>query len=88
MAISSDERATVSIIRENSFPVGVVEGTYKGERRVFMCRMERGPDGKMVIQAPLAMLIDERDIGHVKNELGQTPTAEAPKEKSKIIVSG
>jgi|LNFM01.1.fsa_nt_gb hypothetical protein len=70
MTISKDERATTSILRENSFPVAAVEGEYKGERRVFLCLMGRDKEGKLAIEAPLAMLLSEDDFKDIKNHEG------------------
>jgi len=68
--ITKDERAVASILREVSFPVAVIEGTFKGERRVFLCLMARDKDGKLGVEAPLAMLLDENDFGDIKNHEG------------------
>jgi hypothetical protein len=73
--ISKDERATVTIIRSPEFPIAVVEGTYKGERRAFVCLMSKDKAGKIVVDAPLAMLLDESDFQHVKGYNGSEPGA-------------
>jgi len=72
--ISKEERATVAIIRSPEFAIAVVEGTYKGERRAFVCLMSKDEKtGAVRVDAPLAMLIDEKDFAHIKGHDGAGP---------------
>lgn len=71
--ITKDERATVAIIREPSMAIGVVEAEFKGERRVLICLMSRDKDGKVTVDAPLAMLLEDGDFSQIKNSEGVAP---------------
>lgn len=75
MSVTKDEKATVAILRDGAFPIGVVEGSFKGERRVFICLMERDKKGKVSVGAPLALLLDEKDFPNIKNSEGAEPGA-------------
>lgn len=85
MSVTKDERASISILREPQFPIGAVEGQFKGERRVFLCLMGRDAAGKLVVEAPLAMLLTEDDFKEIKNNEGVGIAA--PPQQSKIILA-
>lgn len=55
-------------------PIAAIEGSYKGERRIFLCLMrEDEKTGRLAVDAPLAMLLDEEDFEHIRNDDGVEP---------------
>lgn len=73
MTISKQERVLSFAVKDPRFPLAAVEGTFKGERRVFLCMMdlkdERDPS-KGNVMTPIAMLISEEDFPHIKDHKG------------------
>lgn len=73
MTISKEERALSFVVKDPRFPLGAVEGTFKGERRVFLCMMdlkdERDPS-KGYTMTPIAMLIGDADFSQIKDHKG------------------
>lgn len=68
-------------VKDPRFPMSVVEGTFKGERTVFLCLMDQADErdpSKGFNMTPFARLLDlEHDLKHIKgaegNELGEKP---------------
>lgn len=79
MALSKEERVMAFAVKDPRFPMSVVEGTFKGERAVFLCLMDAADQkdqSKGFNMTPFARLLDmENDLPHIKgaegNELGE-----------------
>lgn len=83
MPVSKEERTLVAMIRTPQVPLAVVEGSWKGERRVIVCLVEptdpKDPQGGYA-RIPIAVLLTDTDYPDVSLEPG--------KEPSKIILPG
>ena len=81
MALSKEERVLAFAVKDPRFPMSVVEGTFKGERAVFLCLMDQADEkdpSKGFNMTPFARLLDlENDLEHIRgadgNELGEKP---------------
>jgi hypothetical protein len=73
MTISKSEKALSFVIKDPRFPMTLVEGTFKGERRVFLCLVdakdEKDP-AKGYTMTPVATLIGEGDFRHIRDHKG------------------
>ena len=45
MSLTREERSMGMMLKDPRFPTGCVEGTFKGERAVFICLMEPAKKG-------------------------------------------
>jgi hypothetical protein len=88
MALSDEEKAVNLMLSTPSFPTACVEGSYKGKRAVFVCLVDyRNPkDPKAGFDiTPLARLLEEEDLKHIRGHEGQ-PLGAAPEKK--IVLAG
>lgn len=73
MSISKEERVLSFAVKDARFPLGAVEGTFRGERRVFLCMMdlkdEKDPS-KGYNMTPIAMLVGEKDFKDIRDHKG------------------
>lgn len=87
MALTQDEKAVNIMLSSPQFPTACVEGTYKGKRAVFICLVDyhdpKNPKGGFDI-TPLARLLEEDDLKHIKGNEGQSLGA----PQKKIILAG
>lgn len=65
MSLTREERSMGMMLKDPRFPTGCVEGTFKGERAVFICLMEPAKKGGFNM-TPIARLLGEDDMAHVK----------------------
>jgi hypothetical protein len=89
MTLSKQEKTMAMAMKDPRFPMSCVEGTFKGERAVFMCLMDQNESGEGYDMTPVAMLLAEDDLKHVKGnddqELGDNPDAPPPKDEKKLV---
>lgn len=82
MALTKEEKAVNIMLSSPQFPTACVEGTYQGERAVFICLVDyhdpKNPQGGYDI-TPLARLLEEEDLKHIRGNEGQPLGAPAPK---------
>lgn len=84
MALSKSEKAMGMALKDPRFPTGVVEGTFKGERAVFICMMDENESGQGYDMTPVAMMLREDDMEHVKGHEDETPGED---DKPKIVLA-
>ncbi len=92
MSITNDERNLAFAVKDPRFPLSAVEGTLKGERRVFLCLMDL-KDEKDITKGynmtPIAMLISPEDLKQIRDHKGDDLGASSEAEKKKpLIVPG
>ena len=88
MALTKEEKAVNVMLSDPRFPTACVEGTFKGDRAVFICLVDyRDPkDPKKGYDiTPLARLLEKDDLKHIKGHEDQ-PLGAAPEKK--IITPG
>jgi len=86
MALSKTERAMAMALKDPRFPTGVVEGTFKGERAVLICLMDQNESGQGYDMTPVAMMLGEDDLKHVKGHEDEAP-GEAEADKPLIVLA-
>lgn len=79
MALTKDEKALGIAIKDPRFPMSCVEGTFHGSRAVFVCLMDESPTGQGYDMTPIAMLLREEDMPHVRGDTDNAPGDNAPK---------
>ena len=88
MTLTNDEKAVNLMLSDPRFPTACVEGTYQGKRAVFICLIDyhdpKNPKAGFDI-TPLARLLEEEDLKHIRGNEGQ-PLGAVPAKK--IIVAG
>ncbi len=81
MSITKEERVLSFAVKDPRFPLSAVEGTFKGERRVFLCLMDL-LDEKDITKGynmtPIAMLISPDDFKEIKDHQGDGLGAKKP----------
>jgi hypothetical protein len=88
MALTKEEKAVNLMLSSPQFPTACVEGTFKEKRAVFICLIDyrdpKNPKGGYDI-TPLARLLEEDDLKHIKGHEGN-PLGAA--EQKRIITPG
>jgi hypothetical protein len=79
MALTNDEKAIALAVKDPRFPMSCVEGTFRGERAVFICLMDQAPTGRGYDMTPIAMLLREEDMPHVRGNEDEAPGDNSPK---------
>jgi hypothetical protein len=79
MALNKDEKALMLALKDPRFPMSCVEGTFKGERAVFICLMDAADNGRGYDMTPIAMLLREEDMPHVRGHEDEAPGDNSPK---------
>jgi len=79
MALTKDEKTLTVAIKDPRFPMSCVEGTFHNKRAVFVCLMDQSPSGRGYDMTPIAMLLREEDMPHVRGNKDEPLGDDFPK---------
>lgn len=73
MTMTKEEKVLAYAVKDARFPLSSVEGTFKGERRVFLCLMDYVDEkdtSRGFNMTPIAMLVSPADFKDIKDHKG------------------